>query len=325
MHSWQQSLKNMITDPAELLDCLGLSPALLPAASQSSRDFQCRVTREFVARMRPGDLQDPLLRQVLPVGEELLESAEFLLDPLQEVQANPVKGLLHKYHGRVLLTVVGACAINCRYCFRRHFPYAENNPGRQGWDEVLDYIRADASISEVIYSGGDPLLLTDDSLRELTSRIATIEHVNTLRIHSRLPIVLPQRIDAEFLSWFTGTRLQPVMVVHCNHAQEIDEDVFRAMRRLRDAGVMVFNQAVLLRGVNDSVQVLSDLSRALFKAGVVPYYLHVLDKVKGAQHFDVPLEKAQKLMEMLLEILPGYLVPKLVQEVPGAKSKRPVA
>lgn len=321
---WQHSLKNMITDPAELLARLQLDSRLLSPAIGASRDFKLRVTEEFVARIKPADINDPLLRQILPISEENLEVPGFLLDPLQESDLNPVKGLLHKYQGRVLLTVAGACAINCRYCFRRHFPYQDNNPGRRGWAEVLDYIRNDASISEVIYSGGDPLLMTDDLLEELTDQIATIRHVQTLRIHTRLPIVIPERINHEFLAWFTKTRLQPVMVIHCNHAQEVDEPVVRAMTRLRNAGVMIFNQAVLLKGVNDSAETLVDLSRTLFKSGVVPYYLHLLDKVKGSAHFNVTEELAKKLMMDVRKQLPGYLVPRLVREVPGSTGKTPI-
>lgn len=322
--SWQQSLQNLITKPSDLLQALGLSEDLLSPAIRASEDFALRVPQEFLQRIKPGDIHDPLLRQVLPIGDELSSAENFVLDPLQEQDVNPIKGLLHKYHGRVLLTVAPSCAINCRYCFRRHFPYSENNPGTKGWGEAIEYIQNDNSIHEVIYSGGDPLMVADEQLAQLTQKIETIEHVSTLRIHTRLPIVIPQRIDEKFLAWVSATRLKVVLVIHSNHAQELDDSVQQSMAKCLAAGVVVLNQSVLLRGVNDSVSALSDLSRRLFEVGVLPYYLHLLDKVKGAQHFDVSEDRAKSLIQELLAVLPGYLVPKLVQELPNNASKIPI-
>lgn len=321
---WQIELAQAITQPQQLLDLLQLDSSLLCDAQLASRSFSLRVPQGFVARMRKGDPFDPLLLQVLPLGQELINKPDFLQDPLMENKANVVTGLLHKYKDRVLLLATGACAINCRYCFRRHFPYENNNPGMQGWQTALNYIAADKKINEVILSGGDPLLLKDKSLAELVGKIAEIPHIKRLRIHSRLPIVLPARITDELLITLTQTRLQPVMVVHSNHANEIDSHVAYAIARLRVARIPVFNQAVLLKNINDSVAALKNLSEKLFSVGIMPYYLHLLDKVEGTHHFDVPLEKAKALMSELLKELSGYLVPKLVQEQAGALSKLPV-
>lgn len=322
--SWQAALASVITEPRELLQLLELDLALLPAAEQVAKQFPLRVPRGFVARMKKGDVTDPLLRQVLPIGAELQTQSGFVLDPLAEKAVNPLPGLLHKYHGRVLLTVVGACAINCRYCFRRHFPYSENNPGKQGWEAVLNYIAADSTISEVIFSGGDPLLARDEYLAELSARIATIAHVKTLRIHTRVPIVIPERITSAFLQWFSNSRLRPVLVVHCNHAQEINAEVVTAMQELKRHGVTLLNQAVLLEGINDSVSTLINLSTACFNAGILPYYLHVLDRVQGAAHFEVAETTALQLLSEVRRQLPGYLVPTLVREQADMPAKIPL-
>lgn len=319
--NWQKSLKELITDPQVLLDLLALDPKLLPAAQQAAKLFPLRVPVGFVARMEKGNINDPLLRQVLPLGAELEEVAGFVADPLKEQNVNPIPGLLHKYHGRVLLTVTGTCGVNCRYCFRRDFPYNENNPGSQGWEKALEYIAADSSITEVILSGGDPLMATDTYLAKLTQKIAQVPQITTLRIHTRMPIVMPERVTSELVAWLVGSKLRPVVVVHCNHANEIDLSVHKAMQSLRQAGVTLLNQAVLLQGVNDSVDILVDLSQALFNGGIIPYYLHLLDKVRGAAHFDVNATLAKQLVLEMAQRLPGYLVPKLVQEQPemGAK------
>lgn len=319
--SWQQALSNAITEPQELLTALELPPQLLTAAITASKQFSLRVPRGFVARMQKGNINDPLLRQVLPAGTELDTKTEYSTDPLGETAANLMPGLLHKYQGRVLLITTGACGVNCRYCFRRHFAYAENNPGTSGWEKALDYIAADNSIKEVILSGGDPLITSDQRLANLIEKLAAIPHLTTLRIHSRMPVVLPERITAEFIHHFTATRLKPVLVIHCNHAQEIDYSVTQAMRALRTAGVTLLNQSVLLKGVNDSAAALMNLSEKLFTIGVLPYYLHMLDKVTGAAHFEVPIETAKQLLQEITAQLPGYLVPKLVWEKAGAKSK----
>ncbi len=322
---WQQALQTAINDPAELLTYLQIEPSLIPQllkqAHLASREFALRVPHSFAQRMQKGDLHDPLLRQVLPISAELECQAGYSYDPLGEQAVNPQAGVLHKYHGRVLLTIASSCAVNCRYCFRRHFPYQENNPGRKGWQAALDYIAGDTSIQEVILSGGDPLLNSDKWLAQLASQLAAIKHVKTLRIHTRLPIVIPQRITAEFIAWFNGSRLKPVLVIHCNHAREIDAEVAEAMQRLHTAGITLLNQSVLLKGVNDCVDVLCELSERLFFINVLPYYLHMLDAVQGAAHFAVDKEKARRIHEKVSQQLPGYLVPKLVMEQAGAKAK----
>lgn len=321
---WQNELADLIRSPAELIELLELDPDLLPAALLASDDFSLRVPRPYAARMRKGDSADPLLRQVLPLGEELLAAPGYSADPLGEARANPQPGVIHKYHGRVLLIVSGSCAINCRYCFRRHFPYQDNKPGRAAWQDALDYISADPSITEVIYSGGDPLSSPDRSLAWLTQQVAAIPQVRRLRIHTRLPVVVPSRIDADCLAWMTGHRLATSLVIHSNHANELDTGVAGALARLKEAGITLLNQTVLLKGVNDNPQALIDLSERLFQCGVLPYYLHLLDKVAGARHFDLPEARAVTLHQTLQERLPGYLVPRLVREDPGASSKTPV-
>ena len=322
--SWQQALANVIRQPEELFNLLQLDKAALPAAITASQDFALRVPRSFVARMEAGNADDPLLKQVLPLGAELDYQPGFTDDPLGELHSNPMPGLIHKYQGRVLLIVSGGCAINCRYCFRRHFPYSDNNPSRAERGHMLDYLRNDASIHEVILSGGDPLAASDQLLSELVRDIASIPHVTTLRVHSRMPIVIPQRINEQCIQWLTGTRLNTVMVVHCNHANEINDEVRATLSKLKQAGITLLNQTVLLAGVNDDSDSLSALSESLFNAGALPYYLHALDKVQGAAHFQVPEQQGQKLVSELLARLPGYLVPKLVKEVAGASSKVPI-
>jgi len=305
---WQDELSDLIRDPKELFELLNLdAPHLkehLKNAIAASRDFPLRVPRPFAARMKKGEINDPLLKQVLPLGSELLAAPGYSADPLEEAAANPHPGLIHKYKGRVLLVVSGNCAINCRYCFRRHFPYGENKPGRNDWQPVLDYIAADPSITEVIYSGGDPLAAADKQLAWLTEQLVAIPHLQRLRIHTRLPIVVPSRIDENCIDWMTGHRLQTVMVLHANHANEIDADVAEAAERLKQAGVTLFNQTVLLKGINDSVETLTQLSEQLFRIGVLPYYLHLLDKVAGASHFDMEESEAKALYQGLLKNLP---------------------
>ncbi|WP_049723381.1 EF-P beta-lysylation protein EpmB [Gilvimarinus polysaccharolyticus] len=322
--TWQEALKNVIRSPEELFNLLKLDPALLPAAHLASGDFALRVPRAFAQRMEPGNINDPLLRQVLPIGDELLAAPGYSHDPLDENSANPHPGLVHKYQSRVLLVVTGSCAINCRYCFRRHFPYADNRPSRAQWQQALDYIRRDSSIHEVIFSGGDPLNAPDSTLAWLTDELSTIEHITRLRVHSRLPIVLPARITDECLEWLARPRFANSLVIHANHARELDASVARALALLREAGVTLLNQTVLLKGVNDSFESLTELSERLFACGVLPYYLHLLDKVAGAAHFDVPEHEAHQLHQQLLHSLSGYLVPKLVREIPGEPSKTPV-
>lgn len=320
---WQQELTEAIRDPAQLLELLGLDPALLPAAQTAALEFPLRVPRGFVDRMRHGDPDDPLLLQVLPLAAELEPTSGFLTDPVGDLQAMQTGGVLHKYHGRVLLVATGTCAINCRYCFRRHFPYADANASASQWTAALDYIRHRPDISEVILSGGDPLMLNDRRLSELVLALNEIPHLRRLRIHSRLPIVLPSRIDAGLLDWLTNSRLTPIMVIHANHPHELNEDVAAAMRRLRQHDVALFNQSVLLAGVNDNADVLIRLSERLFEIGVQPYYLHALDPVQGAGHFDSDA-KLEALMPILRTQLPGYLVPQPVREEPGKPHKTPL-
>lgn len=319
--AWQRELARAITDPEELIQILGLDRALLVPARRAAGVFGLRVPRGYVARMRPGDPADPLLRQVLPIIEETESVAGFGVDPVGDLAAMVVPGVLHKYHGRVLLTATGACAIHCRYCFRRHFPYGDANPATDHWRAALAYIEADPSIGEVILSGGDPLTLTDARLAVLVERLGTIAHVARLRIHTRLPVVLPERVTDELLALLARTRLKSVVVIHANHAHEIDAAVADALARLRDAGVARLNQSVLLAGVNDNVDALVDLSEALFAADVLPYYLHLLDKVAGAAYFDVAEARGRELIDQMQQRLPGYLVPRLVREEPGAPGK----
>lgn len=321
---WQEELADLVTEPRELIELLQLDPQQLPEALRAAADFSLRVPRPFVARMRRGDPADPLLRQVLPGAPELRPSPGYSDDPLAEAQANPVPGVVHKYRGRLLLIAAGQCAVNCRYCFRRQFPYGDNHLNRSQWQRALDYIRACGELREVILSGGDPLVLNDRQLAWLAGELAAIPQLDKLRIHSRLPVVVPSRVTEELLEWFSGSHLKPVLVLHCNHANEIDAEVLAALQRLRQAGVTLLNQAVLLRGVNDDADALEQLSEALFAAGVLPYYLHQLDRVQGAAHFEVDDARALQLVEQLRHRLPGYLVPRLVREIPGEASKTPL-
>lgn len=328
--SWQEELAGAAISLAELLERLALPAELVTAATGAARDFPLRVPEPYLRRIRPGDIDDPLLRQILPRAEELQHYPGFTQDPLGEREQNPVPGLIHKYQGRVLLVTTGACAIHCRYCFRRHFPYASNRPGKgtveQGgkWQAALDYIRKDSSISEVILSGGDPLVASDSDLQSLCGQLETIPHLRRLRVHSRLPVVIPQRITGQCLDWLSRGRLKTSLVIHCNHPAEIDTGLGLALSRLREASVPVLNQAVLLKDVNDHSEVLCELSEKLFDHQVLPYYLHLLDPVSGAGHFWVGPDRARALMRSLSARLPGYLVPKLVKEDTGATAKTPI-
>ena len=318
---WQRELAHVVTEPSELLGLLGLGEEWRAAAEAAARTFPLRVPRGFVARMRHGDPRDPLLLQVLPLAAELVSTPGFSTDPVGDHAALRAPGVLHKYQGRVLLTATGACAVHCRYCFRRHFPYEEANASVDGWRGALEVIGADVSITEVILSGGDPLTLSDRRLSDFVEQLARLPHVTRLRLHSRLPVVLPERVTTLLCDALTGTRLRVVMVIHANHAQEIDASVHRACARLIERGFLLLNQSVLLRGVNDSVEALAQLSEALFASGVLPYYLHQLDRVQSAAHFEVADETALALHAGINARLPGYLVPRLVREIPGAAGK----
>ena len=321
--AWQEQLAMAVRSVDELLQLLQIDPAAAKIRPLQS-DFPLRVPRGFIQRMVKGDSRDPLLLQVLPVAQETEAVADFTPDPLDELDTMPVPGLLHKYQGRALLTTTGACAIHCRYCFRRHFPYSDANPVPGHWQATIKYLTQHPDISELILSGGDPLTLTDTRLHSLTEQLANLSNLRTLRIHTRLPVVLPSRIDSGFLSWINAQTLKLIFVVHCNHPGEIDHSVTDALDKLTAAGVTLLNQSVLLRGINDSAATLAGLSERLFAAGVLPYYLHQLDRVQGAAHFEVSAERARAIMAELRAMLPGYLIPRLVQEIPGAPGKTPL-
>jgi EF-P beta-lysylation protein EpmB len=319
---WQQAWRASVRDPRELLRLVGLEAEAAAVPDAALAAFALRVPRGFVARMRPGDPHDPLLRQVLPLADELRTVPGFGLDAVGDAAAKMARGVIHKYDGRALLVATGSCAINCRYCFRRHFPYADETAAAGGWAEAVAAIAADPGITEVILSGGDPLSLATRKLADLTDLLRDIPHVRRLRIHSRLPVVLPERVDDELLAWLRALPWPVAVVVHANHANEFDATVDAAMAALRAAGASLLNQAVLLAGVNDSVEALADLCERGFDAGVLPYYLHQLDRVAGTAHFEVDDARARALHASLVARLPGYLVPRLVREVAGDASKR---
>lgn len=318
---WKEQLRDAVTSTAELLSLLGLERRTRDVIANCP-GFPLLVPRSFVERMQPGDPNDPLLRQILPIGAETLAAPGYSEDPVGETgEVNTQRGVIQKYKGRLLLILAGGCAVNCRYCFRRHFPYDDNQNSRNEWQQALHSIATDESISEVILSGGDPLLVSDRQLGDLVNQIDAIPHVRRLRIHTRLPVVIPQRITQSLLSALCTPRLQTVVVIHSNHANEICPQVQSSVEMLQQNGITLLNQSVLLAGVNDSTQALVELSERLFEAGVIPYYLHLLDKVRGAAHFDVPLKRAQALLGEISAELPGYLVPRLVREEVGEKSK----
>jgi L-lysine 2,3-aminomutase len=314
-------MKDAVRDVDELCRLLDLPQEFAAMAREASRQFRLFAPRGFVARMGVGNPDDPLLRQVLPVAEEMAEVPGFTVDPVRDDLAERQPGLLHKYHGRVLLVATGACAIHCRYCFRRHFPYEETPRSIADWQRSLSEIAADESVHEVILSGGDPLTLVDAILLELVDAIAAIPHVRRLRIHTRLPIVIPERVTDELIGILRGSRLTPIVVLHANHANELDAHVESAISRFSDSGLVLLNQAVLLAGVNDSVDAQAALCERLVDVRVVPYYLHQLDRVAGAAHFEVPIETGRRIIRQLRDRLPGYAVPRYVAEVPGAGSK----
>ncbi|WP_244240748.1 EF-P beta-lysylation protein EpmB [Luteimonas yindakuii] len=321
---WQLAWRDAVRDPRELLGLLGLDALAARVPDAACAQFPLRVPRGFVARMRHGDPADPLLRQVLPLDDELRPAPGFDLDAVGDGAARAGRGLIRKYRGRALLVATGSCAVHCRYCFRRHFPYAEETAAAGGWRDAVSAIAADPGIDEVILSGGDPLSLATTKLAELTRALAPFAHLRRLRIHTRLPVVLPERVDDELVAWLAALPWPVTIVVHANHSNEFDTDVDTAMARLRATGATLLNQAVLLRGVNDSLDALATLSERGFEAGVLPYYLHQLDRVAGAAHFEVDDARALALHAALRDHLPGYLVPRLVREVAGDGSKRPL-
>ena len=320
--NWKTQLSEAITSIDELLSILKLES--LRAEVYVPKHFELRVPRGFVAKMSIGDSNDPLLRQVLPDQREQIKVTGYVADPLSENTQNPVKGMLHKYQSRVLLTVTGACAIHCRYCFRQHFDYSANMPTADAKESIIDYITAHPEINEVILSGGDPLNVTNRRLFAWLDTLESLPQLTTIRLHTRLPLVIPARLDNALLTRLSQSRCHIVMVIHCNHANEIDALTAEHLQRAREAGITLLNQAVLLKGINDSVAVQTQLSQRLFACGVMPYYLHVLDKVAGAAHFDNDERFAIELYWSLLAALPGYLVPKLVRELPNKPFKVPI-
>jgi EF-P beta-lysylation protein EpmB len=319
---WQQLWREAVRDPRELLSLLGLAHMAGQLSADAATQFPLRVPRGFIDRMRHGDPHDPLLRQVLPLDDEDRIVPGFGLDAVGDTAARAASGVIRKYRGRALLVATGSCAIHCRYCFRRHFPYAEETAAAGGWSDAISLVATDASIDEVILSGGDPLSLATSKLAELTDALAAVPHLKRLRIHTRLPTVLPERVDAALLGWLRALPWPVTVVVHVNHANEFDANVDAALAGLRGTGATLLNQAVLLRGVNDSVDALADLSERSFASGVLPYYLHQLDRVAGTAHFEVDDAKARSLHAALAARLSGYLVPRLVREVAGDPGKR---
>ncbi|WP_093331015.1 EF-P beta-lysylation protein EpmB [Thalassotalea agarivorans] len=321
--SWKKELAEVITDPKELLLALSIPPEQYEQAFAARKLFPVRVPRPYLSRIEQGNINDPLLKQVMPMADEFVETPGYVTDPLEE-HDTAVEGLLHKYKNRVLLIVKAGCAINCRYCFRRHFPYEDNSPNKVRWQQALDYIEQHSEIDEVIFSGGDPLMANDQQLAWFVEKIEQISHIKRLRIHTRLAVVIPSRITQAFCQMLAQSRLNVVLVTHINHANEIDQDVADAVEKLKRAGITLLNQSVLLKEVNDNVEQLVALSNALFDIGILPYYLHTFDAVQGAAHFDTGIEKAQALYEQLLANLSGYLVPKLVKEIAGEPNKTPI-
>jgi EF-P beta-lysylation protein EpmB len=322
--TWQRALASAIRDPDALIDALGLPEDLRRAARGAAKLFPLLVPLSFLRRMRPGDPSDPLLLQVLPLGAEAETVAGFASDALDEQNAHAAPGLLQKYEGRALLIATGACAVHCRYCFRRSFPYGQEPRRMADWEPTLDWVRQESSVREIILSGGDPLMLTDARLSEMLRRLDAIEHLDRLRIHTRLPVVVPERVTRPLVKLLRSLRMTPIVVVHANHPAEVVGDCARALRRLVRSGLTVLNQAVLLRGINDSVDALCGLSERLVNLGVLPYYLHQLDRVAGTAHFEVPEERGVELVEALRRRLPGYAVPQYVREIPGQPHKVPL-
>ena len=321
--NWLKQLANGISDPVKLLEMLEIDPSPWLDGFAARKLFAQRVPQSFVDRMEKGNPYDPLLRQVLPLSEEFEVHEGYSNDPLEE-QDNDIPGLLHKYRNRALMIVKGGCAVNCRYCFRRHFPYQENKSGKQAWTKCLEYMTQQPELNEVIFSGGDPLMAKDDEIDWLLEHIAQIPHIKRLRIHSRLPVVIPARITDELCQLLRASRLQIVLVTHINHANEINAEFATQMAKLKHAGVTLLNQAVLLKDINNNIEAQVALNEALFDAGILPYYLHVLDKVQGAAHYFVSDEEAKAIMRGVITRISGYLVPKLTREIGGRPSKTPL-
>lgn len=315
---WKLELSNAITSPIELLSLLKLDKSFSGNIINTPQ-FKLRVPHHFVRKMQSGNCNDPLLRQVIPLTSEN-ETSGFL-DPVGDMQAMPTPGLHHKYHGRALMITTGACAIHCRYCFRRHYPYEQANTNQVNLANTLEYLKAHNEIKEVILSGGDPLVMDDQKIAGIIHSLEQVSHLKWLRIHTRLPVVLPSRITKKLISILQNSRFRTTMVIHCNHENELGEDEASIFQQMQQAGITLLNQSVLLNGVNDDAYTLIRLSEKLYEYGVLPYYLHCFDPVQGAMHFDVNLEKATSIMTEMRNHLPGFLVPKLVKEEQGKPSK----
>ncbi len=321
--SWQKELANVVTDPKKLLEMLEIDPSEYAQHFEARKLFPVRVPVPFIQKMVKGNIHDPLLKQVMPLNEEFSDSNGYLTDPLEE-HDTVAEGLLHKYKNRVLMIVKAGCAVNCRYCFRRHFPYVDNSPNKARWQPALNYIAAHTEITEVIFSGGDPLMANDEHIDWLVKKVEAISHIKRLRIHTRLPVVIPNRITRALVNTLASSRLVCSMVLHINHANEIDNALINVITPLIQHNIRLYNQSVLLKGVNDDADTLAALSEKLFDNGIQPYYLHVLDKVQGAAHFDISENTAKQIYQELMANLSGYLVPKLVREIAGEANKTPL-
>ena len=324
--SWQEAMRLAYRQSADLLRDLGLDASALSESLQAkiSKDFPLFVPREWAKRIRPGDASDPLLRQVLLDPAEAISVPGYQTDPVGDLPSQASPGLLHKYHGRALMITTGACAVHCRYCFRRHFPYQDAPKSIDAWQETFDFLKQEKSITEILLSGGDPLTLVDRTIEQLVQALESIPHLSRLRIHSRMPVVIPQRITDSLCKILSETRFKVWFVLHVNHPQELDEAAVEAIARLRRTGAVLLNQAVLLRGINDSVETLEQLCLRLVDEQVIPYYLNQLDRVSGAAHFEVPVATGIQLMDQLRTRLPGYALPRYVQDCVGQESKIPI-
>lgn len=318
-------MRSYFTDPLSLLKKLNINPQEILFSTQAAAQFNFKVPESFVNKIHPNDSNDPLLRQILPIAQELELHDAYQTDPLNESESLSQPGLLQKYHGRALLLVTPTCAINCRYCFRRHYPYDDKGHLWKQIENNISIIREDISIEEVILSGGDPLSLSDDKIADLITQLETIPHLKRVRIHTRFPIVDPQRVTKKLINILSQSKLKIIMVIHINHAQEIGIDNQKVIAEFSRHKILLFNQSVLLKGVNDKLETLIQLSKTLIENQIIPYYLHMLDKVQGSAHFEVSDEKALVLYQQLREKLPGYMLPELVREIAGEKSKLPIS
>ncbi|AWY02329.1 EF-P beta-lysylation protein EpmB [Marinomonas primoryensis] len=319
--SWSQHLSQALTSLPELVKHLGLSEKLSQQGIEADQSFKLLVPRPYLSRIEYGNPNDPLLLQILPSAAEMQKVIGYTKDPLEEADHNPQKAIVHKYKRRLLVITTGTCAVNCRYCFRRHFPYGDNQLAQAEWQSVIEYLEKHPEVNEVILSGGDPLMMKDALLADKIRLLEALPQIKRLRIHSRLPVVIPARVCDDMLTWINKSRLDIIMVWHINHANEMDSELAQAAFKLKQAGVTMLNQGVLLKGINDTVSAQVNLSEAVFDAGILPYYMFTLDPVEGAAHFDISIENAQRLMGKVAAELPGYLVPRLAKEIPGKPAK----